>query len=393
MVNDVVIAGVGMTKFGRFLERGLKSLGKEAVNAALEDAGITLDDIQAAYVGNSIAGVVTGQESIRGQVVLRSMGIGGIPVINIENACASSSSALHVASIAIKAGMYDCVLVLGVEKMTHEDRNVMFKAFEGGVDVEDMRELIENSPGNRSILMDIYARKTRKFMEKTGVTKEHIAMVAAKNHYNASYNPYAAFAKPKTVEEILEDRLIVEPFTRYMCSPITDGAAAVILCSERYAKKLTNKPVYIAATTILASKDTSDDEPNVTEETANKAYEAAGVGPEDLDVIEIHDAAAAAELMAYEDLGLCKVGEAGKLIEDKVTHMNGPIPVNTSGGLVGKGHPVGATGIGQICELTLQLRGEAGNRQVKNAKIALAQNAGGMIKDENAVASITILKV
>src|SRR4051812_25221028 len=185
-MNDVVICGIGMTQFGRFLDRGLKSLGQEATMKALDDAGIPKEAIQAAYVGNSVAGLVTGQEAIRGQVVLRSMGMGGIPVFNIENACASSSSALHLASVSIKAGMYDCVLVLGVEKMTHEDRTVMFKAFEGGLDVEAMKDIIENSSGNRSIIMDVYASKTRAFMERTGVTKEHIAMVASKNHTNGS---------------------------------------------------------------------------------------------------------------------------------------------------------------------------------------------------------------
>jgi acetyl-CoA acyltransferase len=391
-MNDVVISGIGMTKFGRFLDRGLKSLGKEAITKALEDAGIPKEAIQAAYVGNSVAGLVTGQEAIRGQVVLRSMGMGGIPVFNIENACASSSSALHLASVSIKAGMYDCVLVLGVEKMTHEDRTVMFKAFEGGLDVEAMKDVIENSSGNRSIIMDVYASKTRAFMNRTGVTKEHIAMVASKNHTNGSQNPFAQTSKPRTVDEVINDRLIVEPFTRYMCSPVSDGAAAVILCSAQFAAKLTNKPIYVASSVVLSGKDHFAGEPSVIEEAAKAAYQKAGVGPDEVDVIEIHDAAASAELMTYEDLGLCKIGEAGKLIQDKVTYINGAKPVNTGGGLVGKGHPVGATGIGQICELVIQLRGDAGSRQVKKPRIALAQSAGGMIEEENAVACITILK-
>ncbi|WP_218970552.1 thiolase family protein [Alkalihalobacterium alkalinitrilicum] len=194
-MNEVVIAGVGMTQFGKFIDRGLKDLGTEAVNKALNDAGIQKEAIQAAYVGNAVAGVVTGQETIRGQVVLKSAGIGGIPIFNIENACASSSTALHLATIGIKAGMYDCVLVLGVEKMTHEDRNIMFKSFEGGLDVEEMKHILDQSTGAHSVTMDVYASIARKFMYQSGVTKEHLAMVASKNHTNGSLNPYAQRSK------------------------------------------------------------------------------------------------------------------------------------------------------------------------------------------------------
>ncbi|CAH2713835.1 putative acetyl-CoA acyltransferase [Neobacillus rhizosphaerae] len=391
-MNDVVICGIGMTQFGKFLNKGLKQLGSEAIIKALDDAGIPREAIQAAYVGNAVAGVVTGQESIRGQVVLRSVGMGGIPIFNIENACASSSSALHLASVAIKAGMYDCVLVLGVEKMTHEDRTVTIKAFEGGVDVEEIKDAIDASNRSHSIFMDVYAKKAREYMNRSGVTKNHLAMVASKNHTNGSKNPFAQRSKPITIEEVLLDRVVAEPFTRYMCSPISDGAAAVVLCSANYAKKLTNKPIYVAASVILSGKEHSIGEPNVIEETSRAAYQTASVGPEEIDVFEVHDAAASAELMAYEELGLCKFGEAGKLIEEKITHINGLKPVNPSGGLEAKGHPVGATGLGQICELVNQIRGTAGFTQVQNVKMALAQNAGGMFGLENAVAAVTILK-
>lgn len=392
-MNEAVICGIGMTQFGKFLHKGLKQLALEAVSEAIADAGISKSDIQAAYVGNSVAGLVTGQETIRGQVVLRAAGIGGIPIFNVENACASSSTALHLGALAVQSGIYDCVLAVGVEKMTHPDRSVTFKAFEGGVDVEEMQDVLRNSKGTHSVFMDLYAQKTKKYMEQFGITKKQLAMVASKNHTNGSLNPLAQRTNPLTVEDVLNDRLVTEPFTRYMCSPVSDGAAAVVLCSKEYAKKLTSKPVFIAASAVLSASADPKDEGNVIRRTAENAYKMAGFGSEEISVFEVHDATASAELMAYEELGLCRQGEGGKLIEERMTYIGGKMPVNTSGGLEAKGHPVGATGLGQIYELVLQLRGDAGPRQVDNPKAALAQNAGGMIGEENATASITILKI
>ncbi|WP_158736403.1 thiolase family protein [Alteribacillus sp. YIM 98480] len=391
-MRDVIVSGVGMTKFGKFFEKGLKDLTRESVNKALEDAGVSKETIESAYVGNSVAGVITGQETIRGQVVLRDAKIGGIPIFNVENACASSSTAFHLASVGIAAGVYDCALIVGVEKMTHADRNVTFKAFEGGVDVEAMKTQLDQSPGTRSIFMDVYAQKAKDYMNRYSVTKEHLAKIAAKNHNNGRLNPFAQNRKAKSVEDVLNDRLIVDPFTRSMCSPVSDGAAALVLCSKDFAKKTNKPPVYLASSVVTSSELQPLENEGVIKKASKSAFEKAGLGPEDLDVIEVHDATASAELMAYEEIGLCEPGETAKLVDNNMTELHGKKPVNASGGLEAKGHPIGATGLGQIVELVWQLRGEAGSRQVKNSpKVGFAENAGGHLGNENAACTITIL--
>ena len=392
-MREVLIAGVGMTPFGIFLNRTSKDLTKEAVEKALADSGISKEDIQAAYVGNSVAGVVTGQETIRGQVFLKDVGIGSVPIFNIENACASSSTAFHLASVGIASGMYDCVLVVGVEKMTHEDKSITFKAFEGGLDVEENAEKLKQSSGKHSIFMEVYASEARKYMKANGVKKKHLAQIAAKNHTHGSLNPYAQKRIPKSIDDVLNDRLIVEPFTKSMCSPVSDGAASLILCSKDFFKRINKKPVYLAAS-VVQSADPLKQNEAVIKRASQIAYEQAGIGPEDVDVFEVHDAAASAELVAYEELGLCRSGEAVKLVEENITARSGTKPVNVSGGLIAKGHPVGATGLGQIIELVWQLREEAGEKQLPTRPIiGLAQNAGGHLGHENAACTITIVKV
>jgi len=348
-----------------------------------------------------MAGIVTGQECIRGQVVLRAYGIEEIPVINVENACASSSTAFHLAWMSVASGIYDIVLALGVEKLYHEDKKISFRAIGSAVDVEMMASIKEalettkNEGGSgekRSLFMDFYAMLARMHMQMYGTKKEHFAKIAEKNHYHGSLNPHAQYRDVYTLEEIMNAPVVAEPLTRLMCSPIGDGAAAVILCNANLAHKFTSNPVYVAASVVVSGKDRSFDEPDIVERGAKKAYEMAAIGPEDLDVIEVHDATSAAELLAYEELGLCKKGEGAKLVEDGETKIGGRIPVNTSGGLVSKGHPVGATGTAQIAEIVWQLRGEAGRRQVENARVGLTQNGGGAIGNEAAVMSIHILK-
>jgi acetyl-CoA acyltransferase len=399
-MRDVILAGIGMTRFGKFMDKGLKVLGKEAVNAALKDAGVEAPALQAAYVGNAVAGLITGQETIRGQVVLRAMGIGGLPVFNIDNACAGSSSALNLAWVAVASGQYDCVLALGVEKMTHPDKKRTFTAIASGLDVEAAAEeaaahgVAEGAGEKRSVFMDYYADSIRRYMDKFGLTQAQIAQIASKNHYHASLNPYAQYRNLMSVEEVLADVDVVYPFTRSMCSPIADGAAAVVVCSAEYAKKLGAKPVKIAATMLRSAESAGSEDDNVIRRSADAAYEMAGIDPSDVRVVEVHDATASAEIQAYEQLSLCGEGEAVRLIQEDDTRLGGKVPVNTSGGLECRGHPVGATGLAQICELTWQLRGEAGERQVQGQpKVALAQNAGGHLGNENATCAVTILTV
>jgi acetyl-CoA acetyltransferase len=402
MRTDAVIAGVGMTRFGRHLETGLKALGGEAVQAALADAGIPASALQAAFVGNAAAGLVTGQESIRGQVILRGIGIGRLPVVNVENACASASTALHLACALVTAGAYDTVLALGVEKLYHEDKRRSFAAFGGAVDVELMAEIAKavgaNAGGGtgagekRSMFMDIYAAVARAHMERYGTTKRHFAAIAAKNSEHGSLNPRAQFRERLSIDDVLAAPLIVEPLTRPMCSPIGDGAAAVVVVSPARARALgIASPVRVVASVLHSGWDHAPDEPGTVELCAEEAYREAGVGPGDLDVIECHDASAPAELIAYESLGLCAKGEGSRLIDEGATRLGGRIPVNTSGGLLRKGHPVGATGIAQVVELAEQLSGRAGARQVEGARLGLAHNGGGAIGVDAAAMCVTVV--
>lgn len=417
-MSNVYVAGVGMTPFGKFPDRGLKSLASEAVRNALEDVGLGPADIELATVGNAVAGLITGQECIRGQVVLREVGIGEIPIINVENACAGGSTALHVAWQAVAAGAYDIAIALGVEKLTHPDKATSLKAFSAAVDVEQMQQIQQRvnavgrsvEPGQipearidreaeggeakpkRSMFMDIYAASVRAHMQRYGTTKEQMAKVAVKSHKFGALNPYAQYRNEVTLEEVLNDVPVADPLTRSMCSPIGDGAAAAVLLSEAAAKRLglTDRPRILAS--VLMSATLPDTGHASSEKRAIlKAYEVAGVEPADLDVAEVHDATSPAELLAYEDLELCPPGESGKLIDEGVTDLGGSCPVNTSGGLVSRGHPVGATGLAQVSELVWQLRGMCGDRQVEGAKVALAQNGGGFMGNDSAAQAVTIL--
>lgn len=409
MRMNAVVAGVGMTHFGRHLEQGLKAIGSEAVELALKDAGITGDDLQAAWVGNAAAGLVTGQECIRGQVILRSIGIGRIPVVNVENACASGSTAVNQAAAMVSAGLYDCVLALGVEKLYHEDKRKSFSAFSGAVDVEFVQALMaalqqnaEASGGKsgaagagekRSMFMDIYAAAARAHMERYGTTAEQLAMVSAKNSLHGSLNPRAQFRERMSVADVLAAPMIAEPLTRPMCSPIGDGAAAVVLVSEKKARELgISRPVRIVSSVLRSGWDHDYDEASSGELSSKEAYEEAGVGPKDLSLVELHDASSFGEILATESLGLCAKGDGGKLVQDGVTTLGGRLPVNTSGGLLRKGHPVGATGAAQIVEITEQLQGRSGERQVENARIGLAQNGGGNIGTDVAAMVVTVLE-
>jgi acetyl-CoA acetyltransferase len=407
MKMNAYVAGVGMTGFGRMMDRGLKSIGGEAIEAALADAGMAKEDIQAAWMSNAAAGVLTGQECIRGEVVLRGIGMGGLPVVNVENACASASTAFNQACAMVTAGLYDVVLACGVEKMYLEDRAKVFGAFMGAVDVEQLSAILEGlqtsaatsgateaSKGagqNRSMFMDIYAAAARSHMQRYGTTAEQFAMVSAKNSFHGSLNPRAQFREAMTVEQVLASPMIAEPLTRPMCSPIGDGAAAAVIVSERKMRELgLTRPVRVVTSLLRSGWDHAGGE-GLSEVCSREAFEEAGLGPDDLSLVELHDASAPAELMGYESIGLCPKGDGGRLVADGVTRLGGRIPVSTSGGLLRKGHPIGATGLAQVVEIVEQLQGRAGARQVAGARVGLCHNGGGNIGSDAAAQCVTIL--
>jgi acetyl-CoA acetyltransferase len=380
------VRGVGMTAFARFPERSMKDLGREAIEAALADAGILKDELQAAYCANSMAGIVTGQESIRGQVVLNTLGITGIPVVNVENACASGATAVHQGWLAVASGLHDVVLVMGVEKLFHENREVSFRALASATDVE----LAADSKGQSSFLQESSKRLAR-YMEISGGTLEHVAKVAAKSRRHASLNPLAQFRDTYTVEQILASPVVAPPLTRLMCSPFTDGAAALVICSEQFMRRGAQMPVRIAASVLRSAGAPGPLAGRTVEDAAQAAYAMAGVRADSISVAEVHDTTAASELMMYERLGFCPVGGGPSFIDEGCADLTGRLPVNTSGGLIARGHPVGATGVAQICELTWQLRGQAAARQVPGARNALAHNAGGTVSGEPAAVALHIL--
>lgn len=405
------IVGAGMTSLGRHLDKSVKDLTAEAVTAALQDADCNRHDLEIAWFSNTRQGIFEGQHGIRGQCALRAFGIERIPIINTDNACASSSGGLHMAMAYIRSGLADVALVVGAEKMNYPDkRDLMFQAFLGSMDHElgeqQLRESIALSKdfpvpleamekeGQHSVFMDSYAASARYHMMKYGTTQRQIAAVAAKNHWHSQWNAKAQYRMPMSIEEVLQDKPIVWPFTRSMCAPMSDGAAALIVCSENALARFGRaRAVKILASAFGsgAEHDPADFESHAVRVVARKAYERAGVGPEDVSVAEVHDASAFAEIKQVENLGFAKPGEGGVLSESGETRLGGRIPVNTSGGLLSKGHPIAATGAIQLVELVTQLRGEAGERQVENAKIAVAENGGGFYGGEEAAAAVTIL--
>jgi acetyl-CoA acetyltransferase len=409
MRMNAYVAGVGMTRFGKVLERGLKSLAAEAIEEALKDAGIQACELQAAYMGNAAAGVTTGQVLIPGEAVLRGMGIGRIPVVNVENACATSATAFQQAAQMITLGLYEVVLVCGFEKLHNEDKRKTFSVFQGAVDLEAIDQVLgdleknmratgartdlDGAGSRRSLFMDIYAGMARSYMQRTGASARHFAMVSAKNSVHGSLNPKAQYQDRLSVEEVLSAPMISDPMTLLMCSPIGDGAAALVLVSEKKAKQMGLKDRVRVLSSVLATGfDYEDGAQTVPEYAAGLAYEAAGVGPDDLDVVELHDASAPAELIYYEYLGLAKKDEGVALIESGATALGGRVPVNPSGGLLRKGHPIGASGAGQIVELVDQLRGRCGARQVAGARTAMAENGGGFIGRDVAAIVVSVLQ-
>ena len=386
-MRKVVIIGVGMTRFGKFIDTSLEELGRTAVWNAINYAGIEPQKIQCAYVANSVNGLINGKAGVIGQGILARSGIGGIPIINVENACSGGSTALRGAYLEVASGNCDVAMAVGAEKMYCADTAKAILA------------MTSNSPydGMGYQFSADYAMKLRRYMHDYGWTVEQVAKVVVKNSYNGSLNPNAQHRKPLSVEEILNSRPIAEPITLYMCCSIGDGAAAAILCTEKIARRYTSKPLVEIASCNLRSgcyPGWTNPDNEIAALAANGAYEKAGLGPEDIDVAEVHDAMAPAELWLYEQLGFCKRGESARLIDEGRTKITGDIPVNPSGGLAAKGHPVSATGLAQVAEIVWQLRGEAGERQIPGKpKVGLTENAGGYTEfDDNAAAAVVILK-
>lgn len=389
ITREVCIIGVGMHKFGKFLNKSLKDLTRVSVWNAIHDAGIDAKFIEAAYFSNVLGGLITGQEGVRGHVFLRDAGFQGIPIVNVEGACASATIALREAMLAIAAGLYDVILAVGAEKLYLDDTSKSIQAMSANTDVELLGGLGFQFTGS-------YAMSLRKYMKEYGWTQEHFAKVASKNKFNGSLNPYAQYQKPMSVEEILNSRLICWPLTLYMCSTMGDGAAAAILCAKEIAEKISIKhPITIAACCLRSGDVTGEDDGQ--RQVAVDAYEMARMGPEDVEVAEVHDAMAPGEMIRIEKLGFCGIKEISRSVDEGWFTLSGKLPVNPSGGLTARGHPIGATGLAQIAELVWQMRGEAGRRQVKGRntpypKVGLAQNSGGNIEGSPAALTVTILK-
>ena len=462
-MQDVYIIGVDTIRFGKYMDKSIKDLSAMTAIGCLKDAGLTKDAIQAIWFSNAGWGD-KGQTTIRGQVALRPMGIDGIPITNVENACAGGSTALHHAWLGVASGLYDITMAIGAEKLYHSNKMAVFMGFLGGLDVENtitiikelsvfklttadkaameefkqryqrapslnvkkkgkeqeslwkkfrdrftvaimmgervgydtMWELAKVSSGDHSPFMDIYGYAARQHMKRYGSTVEQLAMVASKNHFNSTLNPNAQYRFEIPVEKVLADRIVSWPLTRAMCAPIGDGAASAILCTKDMVKKLglSKQAVKIRASILGSGKKNSfdSDEPDIGERLARQAYERAGVGPHDINVAEVHDATAFGEICQAENLGFCAKGEGGILAEQGATRLDGVIPINPSGGLTSRGHPIGASGLAQVHELVTQLRGRADKRQVKKPKLAMAENGGGALGAEEAAMGIHILE-
>lgn len=388
MSRDVVVAGVGMTRFGKFLDRTITGLASEAIAEALADAGTDADAVDVVVYSNAAAGIITGQEMIRGQCAMReSPALLGKPIYNVENACASGSTAFDLGCALIQAGRAEVALVVGAEKLSHEDKARTFSAFEAGVDVE--HSPFPDARSDQSVFMDLYAQMTREYMGRSGATPEDFAAVAVKSHANAGLNPLAQYRDPVTVDQVLASRVVTDPLRVLMCSPIGDGAAALVLASEAGQARLDASPsVHVKASVVLSGNDAG---PGIVTVAARKAYAQAGITPDQVDVVELHDAAAPAEFIAFEELELCGEGEAPALFRAGHTAIGGGCCVNPSGGLLSKGHPIGATGCAQLVELTHQLRGTAGERQSGAPRIAVAENAGGWLGRGPAATAVTVL--
>lgn len=381
-MSSVSVIGVGMIPFGKYQERTLIDMASEAAYLALRDAGIKPAQVDVCYFANAFAGRLFGDITI-GQNVLWEVGINRIPVINVENACTSGSTAFYLAFNSIAAGQAELALVVGAEKLYVPELGLLNSG-----ETEWETQLGQ-------VVSTMFAMRAIRHMMEFGTTIEQLAQVAVKNRRHGQLNPFAQFREPITVEEVLASPMIVEPFTRLQCCPNADGAAAAVLCSPKLVGRL-GRGVNVEAA-ILCSGSYESPQDLARWETdyraAKLAYEKAGIGPQDLDLVECHDAFTIAEILHYEALGLCPVGEGGKLVEEDQTALGGRIPVNISGGLLSRGHPLGATGVAQIAEIVTHLRNEAGPRQVSGAKVGLAHCMGGDKAADTKSCTVIILSI
>lgn len=385
-MRDSYVLGAAMSKFGKHLDKGLKDLCYDPIWEAIRASKVDPHDIDIAFFGNAYGGILQGQESVRGQVIMREAGITGIPIINVENACASGSTAFYLAHRAVASGQANLALAVGVEKLFCGSTPASLKALATSTDVG-----IEGRMG--MLFAGIYAMRFRSYMAKYGITREQLARVAEKNHLHGSLNPHSQYQKPYSVAEILESREVADPITLLMTCPLGDGAAAVLIGTREMAQRMGKRPVQVASS-MLGSFDISGrEELSIAARTARKAYAEAGVTAKDIQVAEVHDAVAPIELYLYEELGFCEPGGGGRLIDEGATRFDGRMPVNTSGGLTAKGHPAGATGLAQVAEIVWQMRGDAGKRQISPApNVGMTENGGGNMAGETAVVAVNILK-
>jgi len=407
VTSDVVIIGVGCTPFGRHLDLGSGEMARVAVRDALADAGVTIDSVGAAFYATVSERALEGQHMIPGQVALRPAGLTGAPVVNVENACAGGATALWSAIAHVRAGMSPVALAVGVDKLVTADPAAGLAVFDGALDVHDRDATlarllslagpqVAEPTGRRSVFMEIYAALARAHMNRFGTTAEDLATVAAKNHVHSVHSDRAQFRRAFSVSEVIAARMVAEPLTVPMCSPVSDGAAAVLVADARYAARLEGsaRHIRLLSCALISGSDRDPDDVNahIGRRAALAAYEQAGVGPEDVDVAEVHDATAFGEIQQTENLGFCGIGDGGAWARSGASTLGGTLPVNPSGGLESRGHPVSATGLAQIFELVTQLRSEAGPRQVPGARLAVAENGGGLIGVEEAVAAVTVLE-
>lgn len=374
MRGEVAAIGAGMTKFDEHWDKQLRDLFIEAALEAVDDARVDLKDIKAIFIGNLGSGMWVEQEHL-GSLLADYLGIPGVPSLKIESACASSGMAFRLGAMSVAAGLYDIVLVGGVEKMSDVTTSESTHHLATAADREWEAFYGMTFPG-------LFALMARRHMKQYGTTREQLAKVAVKNHKHGSYNPKAQYQRVISIDDVLNSPLVADPLRLLDCSPISDGAAVVIIARSDIARKFTDTPVYVLGSGVATDTIALHDRDDITTMrsvilAAKEAYRMAKVGPNDVNLAEVHDCFTIAEILAYEDLGFAKKGEGGKLIDEGETELGGRIPVNPSGGLKAKGHPVGATGVAQVVEVMLQLRNEAGKRQVPNAEVGLTHNIGG----------------
>ncbi len=366
-MKDVAMVGGNMIKFGRYPDKDVVQLAADATIGALKDAGISINDVEMVASGNLYQ-----SNAMIGQRIMKEIGATGVPVVNVTNACATGSTAFREAYLAIASGMYDVALAIGSEQM-----GKMGLLGAGGGNRDYSTEGVMGT----GLMPGVFGQAGVEHMRKYGTKMEHFAKISVKNHKHSVHNPYAQYRKETPLEDVMNARMIAWPNTLLMCCPTGDGAAAAVLMSAEKARQYTTNPVWVAASALTSDpwqerNPTMFDVNTVTRNAAKQAYDQAGIGPEDLTQVELHDCFATAELIHYENLGLCGDGEAGEFIDRGDPWVGGRIPVNASGGLLSKGHPLGATGVANIVEIMWHLRGQAGERQVENSKVGLAHVIG-----------------